>query len=292
MQLNFDATNHVPTSFDPLPSAWYDVMMVEGKETPVKNKADCTYYAAIFEVISGKFKGRKLFHNFNFKNDNPKAVEIAYDQLGTICHAVGVLKPQVMDQLFNKPMQAKVKLKPAVMEEDGVTEKYEAGNEIKGFKAIETGTGSAGGGLPEGFGDNAAQGGGLPEGFTAGAVVEQAKPEAAAASIPSAASATAPKEEAAPVKKLVMTDKANGGTAEQFRAHDPAWTDDLLVKEGYARWEEVKPSVPSTPSTPSTPSAPATSAPATEAAGSTTTQTSAPADAAEDDDTPPWLQQG
>lgn len=275
MNLNFDASGHQPQSFEPIPAGWYNVMMVEGKETPTKNNAQTgnTYYAAQFEIIDGQFKGRKLFHNFNFVNTNEDAVRIAFDQLAAICHAVGVLKVQSVEQLFQKPLQAKVKLKAAVMEEDGVTEKYEAGNEIKGFKAIETGGGAAG-----------ATGGGLPEGFAAGAsatpeakqpATEAAKPSTPAAGIPSAAAAAtpAPKE-----KKLVMTAKANGASAEQFRAHDAAWTDDLLVKEGYAEWIEVEAAKPSTPAAPSTPAVPAT--PATPQAES------APA---EDDDTPPWL---
>lgn len=286
MQVNFDATGHEPQSFNPLPSAWYSVMMVEGLETPVKGKPDSTYFKSVWEVLDGEFKGRKLFHNFNFKNDNETAVKIAYDQLATICHAVGILKIQSMEQLFNKPLQAKVKLKAAVMEDDGVTEKYEAGNEIKGFRPLETDAPAGAGGLPEGFGDS----GGLPEGFSAGA---EATPEPEVKETPS--TPATPKSPAtaaaAPVKKLVMTDKANGGTAEQFRAHDAAWTDELLVQEGYARWEEVKPAVPSTPKTPSTPTTPSapgtTSAPAgTAAAASETT----PATAADDDDTPPWLQ--
>ena len=272
MQVNFDATGHQPQSFDPLPSAWYNVRMVEGLETPVKNKPANTYFKSVFEVIDGEFKGRKLFHNFNFKNDNETAVKIAYDQLATICHAVGILKIQSMEQLFNKPLQAKVKLKAAVMEDDGVTEKYEAGNEIKGFRPLETSS-PTGAGLPEGFGGDS---GGLPEGFSAGAEVT---PEPEIKETPSTPTTPkSPATAAAPVKKLVMTDKANGGTAEQFRAHDSAWTDELLVQEGYARWEEVKPAAPSVPKTPSTPSTPASAVAETAAATE------------DDDDTPPWLQ--
>lgn len=291
MQLNYNAADHVPQGFDPLPGGWYNVKLVEGLETPVKNKPECTYYKAVFEVIDGQYAGRKLFHNFNFKNDNETAVKIAYDQLATIMHAVGMLQIQVMDQLFNKPLQAKVKLKAAVMEEDGVTEKYEAGNEIKGFKALEGTPKEGAGGLPDGFGDAAAgAGAGLPEGFTAGVETAAAStPAAAAASTPSVPGAPTAAAPAAPVKKLVMTDKAGGATAEAFRAHDAAWTDELLVKEGYAQWVEVAPEAPKTPAVPSTPSIPST--PAATAAASTPATAAADAATADDDETPPWLQQ-
>lgn len=284
MQLNYDATGHVPQSFEPLPTGWYTVKMVEGLEKPTSKNNGDTYYAAIFEVIGGKFNGRKIFHNFNFKNQNPEAVRIAYDQLAAMCHATGILKVTTMEQLFEKPMMGKVKLKAAVMEKDADgndtdVEKYEAGNEIKGFKAVEScAPAGAAGGLPEGFGDaGPAAAGGLPAGFTAGveSTPEPAKPATPAAAIPAAA---------APVmeRKLVMTEKAQGGTAEQFKAHDTAWTDELLVKEGYAQWVEVEAPKPAAPAAPAIPATPAATEPAQAAA------TAAPAEG--DDDTPPWLQ--
>lgn len=139
MQIERDATGYVPQSFEAMPSAWYPVKMVEGLETPSSKNPSNTYYAAIFEVTEGPFVGRKLFTNFNFKNDNPKAVEIAYDHLDQIMSAVGVLKIKSMDQLFQKPLMAKVKLVPAVMEEDGVSIKYDPKNEIKAYKPLESG---------------------------------------------------------------------------------------------------------------------------------------------------------
>jgi hypothetical protein len=294
MNLNFDASGHKPQSFDILPSGWQVMRLIEGEEKPSKNNPQNTYYAAVFEVVGGEFNGRKLFHNFNFNNTNEDAKRIAFDQLAAIMHGVGLLRINNMQELFNKPIMGKVKAVAAVMEEDGVTEKYEPKNEIKGFKPVE----QAGAG-----GTTAAGGNSLPAGFTTGAsVTPSAAAEnpaaaaaqaqaatgspAAAASIPAAITAPAA---AAPTRRLVMTDKAQGGTAEQFRAHDAAWTDDLLVQEGYARWEEVEPPKPAAPSTPAVPSTPA--ATATAPATSTPAQTSAPAGATEDDDTPPWLQQ-
>lgn len=293
MNLSFDASGHKPQSFDTLPSGWYAMRLVEGEEKPSKSTPGNTYYAAVFEVIGGEFNGRKLFHNFNFNNSNEQAKAIAFDQLAAIMHGVGVLRIGSMNELFNKPIMGKVKYVGPVFEEDGVTEKYEAKNEIKGFKPVEAGAGS-------GAAAGASGGSSIPAGFAAGAVVTPAaaaSPAAAstpvaAASTPAVAASTpaasAPVA-AAPTKRLVMTEKAKGGTAEQFRAHDPAWTDDLLVQEGYAVWEIVEPPKPEVPTTPSVPSTP-TAATVTAPAGSTPSETSAPASAA-DDDTPPWLQQ-
>lgn len=51
----------------------------------------------------------------------------------------------------------------------------------------------------------------------------------------------APQPAPQPKKVLVPTDKLKetGYTLEQFK-EDPGWDDDLLVKEGYAVWEEVE----------------------------------------------------
>lgn len=286
MNLNFDASGHKPQSFDVLPSAWYPMILIEGEEKPSKNNPQNTYFAAVFEVIGENYAGRKIFHNFNFNNTNEDAKRIAYDQLAAIMHGVGLLRIQNIQEIFNKPIMGKVKAVAAVMEDDGVTEKYEAKNEIKGFKPVEQGGGNAAAGAS----------GGLPEGFAAGASVTQAQaasqPNAAAAAAqgatasPAAAASIPTVAAAAPTRKLVMTAKANGGTAEQFRAHDPSWTDDLLVQEGYAIWEVVEPPKPSVPSTPSTPSVPSTPA-----QGAAATESSSAAGATDDDETPPWLQQ-
>lgn len=273
MQLAYDASNHIPQSFDPLPSAWYNVKLIEGLETPVNGKPQSTYFKSVWEVIDGPHKGRKLFHNFNFKNDNEQAVKIAYDQLAAIMHAVGLLKIQTMEQLFEKPLQAKVKLKPAVYEEGSETEiKYEAGNDIKGFKALEGASGAVpgatgGGGLPPGFGDE-------PQ----AAAPDAAQASAPAAVIPAAAAAVIPKVEAQ--KRLVSTAKAGGATFEQFKAHDANWTEQMFVEQGYGVWETVEPAKPAAPVIP----AAAAASPAAPASSDSAAATEG------DDDTPPWLQ--
>lgn len=281
MQINRDATGYTPPSFEALPSAWYPIQMIEGLETPSSKNPANTYYAAIFEVTDGPFKGRRLFTNFNFNNTNAKAVEIAYDHLDQIMSAVGVLKITDMSQLFNKPLMGKVKLIPAEMEEDGVSIKYDPKNELKAYKPLESGVTSAA----------AAIGGdGLPEGFTS--AVEQ-KPAAAgggAAAIPSTAAKTPipTAAKAEPVKVLQMTDKLPGVSAEQFRETDPAWTDQKLVEEGYAVWVLQEPKAAAIPKPAAAAIPTATPAPAADA----TADTSAASAGDDDDDTPPWLTEG
>ena len=54
----------------------------------------------------------------------------------------------------------------------------------------------------------------------------------APAPVPPVAPPPAPAAPSAPV--LLMTAKANGLTADDFRRSNPAWTDELLIQEGYA----------------------------------------------------------
>lgn len=149
MQLNFNAAN-VPQSkpFEPIPTGWYNVKIVEITPTPTKDNATSgSWYLKLqLEVIDGEFKGRKLFHNLNMKNTNPEAVRISTEQLSTICHSVGRIQIGHTNELLGLPFMAKtsVKIDP--------TGTYEPSNDVKGFKPLEQGgpgsMGAMGGGGP------------------------------------------------------------------------------------------------------------------------------------------------
>ena len=80
-------------------------------------------------MIDGEHQGRVIFTNLNLDNPNPKAVEIAQKDLAQICHAVGVMAPDDSTELHDKPLQAKVTIRPA---RDG----YDAQNEVKGYRPM------------------------------------------------------------------------------------------------------------------------------------------------------------
>ena len=83
-------------------------------------------------------------------------------------------------------------------------------------------------------------------------------PQAAAPSAPVPPAPNAPQAEAA----LVMTDKANGVTLEQYLA-TPGWTEQMLLDQGLAtRPVATAPAAPSAPTPPAPPVPPAPSAPA------------------------------
>ena len=89
-----------------------------------------SYLNMVLEVIEGDKAGRKLFERLNLRNPNQTAVEIAERTLSSICRAVGVMLPRDSSDLHDKPMMAKVKVKPA---KDG----YDASNEIGEYAATE-----------------------------------------------------------------------------------------------------------------------------------------------------------
>lgn len=127
--LNFDATTVQPSlSFELLPAGEY-VAMITSSETKATNSGNGSYIKLRFEIVDGTAKGRVLFTNLNMWNQNPKAVEIAQQDLSSICRAISILQVADSSQLHDRPMIIKVGIQPA---KDG----YEASNSIKGYKPL------------------------------------------------------------------------------------------------------------------------------------------------------------
>jgi len=137
MELNgFDANNVDPAeSREPIPANWYKVVISASEEKPTKAQTG-SYLNLTLEIIEGEHAGRKVFDLLNLNNPNQTAVEIAQRTLSSICRAVGVMTPRQSEDLHDKPMMAKVSVKPAA---NG----YDARNEIKEYAATTKGSGTA-----------------------------------------------------------------------------------------------------------------------------------------------------
>jgi len=130
--LQFNAATVAPSqAFEPLPAGWYNVRIIKSEMKPT-SKGDGSYLELSMSVIDGPAANRQLFDRLNLNNKNQTAKDIAYQTLSAICHATGVIQLQDSTQLHGIPLMARVAIKPA----EG---KYEAGNEIKGYKAIASG---------------------------------------------------------------------------------------------------------------------------------------------------------
>lgn len=115
--------------FDPIPNGEYFAVITESEEKENAKKTG-SYVKFTFEILEGEFKGRKLWVNLNLNNPNAQAVDIARQELSSICRAVGVMRPNDSSDLHDIPMLIKVK----------VVKRADTGelqNEIAGYKSKE-----------------------------------------------------------------------------------------------------------------------------------------------------------
>jgi len=131
--LNFDASAVAPASpMDPVPAGDYLVYISDSEMKPTA--AGTGYYLQLtLDIIEGEFAGRKIFDRLNLDNPNQQAVEIAQRTLSAICHSIGVMQVADSAQLHDKPLIAKVVVKPPRGE-------YGPSNEVKGYKSASGGT--------------------------------------------------------------------------------------------------------------------------------------------------------
>lgn len=117
--------------FSPLPAGWYSAT-ISGAEIKQTKAGTGEYISVKYSVTGPTHQGRIIFANLNIKNPNPKAEEIGRQQLGEVMRAIGLARVDDTDQLIGGNLQIKLEVKD--------DEKYGAGNEVKGFKAVAGGT--------------------------------------------------------------------------------------------------------------------------------------------------------
>lgn len=128
-QINFNAEQYEPhVGFEPIPRGQYIAHVTNSDKREAKT-GNGWYLWFEFEIREGPFAGRKLFCNLNMGNNNAEAVRIANAQFSALCRAVGRMRVTDTTELHMLPVEIKVTVKEA---RDG----YEAGNEIRGFRAV------------------------------------------------------------------------------------------------------------------------------------------------------------
>jgi len=128
----FDANNVAPSAdISPVPSGEYVAIIVDSDMKPTKS-GNGQYLELVHELVDGPFRGRKVWGRLNLSNPNAKTVQIAQEQLSSICHATGVMQVQDSQQLHNRPLVIRVEFVPA----DG-QQRQRDGNEIKAWKRYE-----------------------------------------------------------------------------------------------------------------------------------------------------------
>jgi len=137
--LNFDANTVEPNdSFDPMPTGWY-TMIVNGAEMVHSDKAGemLKLKLEIDANAHPQFVNRKAFDNLCLNHPNSeKAREIAQRTLSSICRAIGRMQLNSSEELIGGHCQVKLLAVPA---KDG----YDAKNEVRGYKALGSGSQSS-----------------------------------------------------------------------------------------------------------------------------------------------------
>jgi hypothetical protein len=129
MEFSFD-TSDVPVSdrsFDLLPAGWY-AATITGAESRDTKSGTGKYLRVEFTLADPA--GRKVWSNYNVKNDNPAAESIGRQQLAEVVRAIGKKAVRDTDELRGCVLSIKVKVREAA---NG----YEASNEVAAAKALE-----------------------------------------------------------------------------------------------------------------------------------------------------------
>ncbi len=128
---NFDATAVEPSApSGPIPAGNYLAHIIESDVKPLKS-GNGTGLALTFQILDGEFKNRRVWTNLNVQHNNPEAQKIGQQQLSALCRAVGVLKPSATEQLHNRPVKIRVKIR--------VDSTYGDKNEISGYEPAGSG---------------------------------------------------------------------------------------------------------------------------------------------------------
>ena len=109
----FDPSQYEGTEdFVPIPKGWYSAQIIEASCKAAQMNPNNTYMLAVFEVIEGEHKGRKIFQNITLTNQNQQAVEIGQRLLTDICNALESGPLKNLEVLQHKPMKVRVGIQP------------------------------------------------------------------------------------------------------------------------------------------------------------------------------------
>lgn len=121
--------------FEPIPAGKYLAVITESEMKPTKSGSG-NYLQLTFQIIEGEHKNRMVWARLNLENPNATAVQIAKQELSSICRAVGVMTPGDSVDLHNIPLVITVKLKKRA-------DTGEFTNEVRGYAKRETAAASS-----------------------------------------------------------------------------------------------------------------------------------------------------
>ena len=132
MGFQYDVTDVEPStgSFELLVPGEYRLEVSEISDETVTKDGTGKYVTMKFTVVAGEREGTNIFSNYNIKNKNPKAEEIAWREISALARAVGALAGD-SDQMLYKPFSAKVGI------EKSKDPQYKDKNKIEKFYPLD-----------------------------------------------------------------------------------------------------------------------------------------------------------
>lgn len=133
----FNAADVPPQQdFAPIPSGEYPATITDSEMKATKGN-NGQYLELVHTIADGPFKGRLVWARLNLDNPSAQTVQIAQQQLSSICHAVGLLQVTDSAQLHNRPLVIRVEFIAAgTVDKRGRTQERDT-NEIKAWKKLE-----------------------------------------------------------------------------------------------------------------------------------------------------------
>lgn len=127
----------------PVPPGVYNAMIV-ASEIKTTQKGGQMIVLEL-DIQDGDHAGRKLFERLNIKNDNQKAVDIAFRTLAEIAKALGKTTVKDTEELHNKRLHVEVRVEPPTpyTDKDGKQQEGKPQNSIKKFLPISGAVSSA-----------------------------------------------------------------------------------------------------------------------------------------------------
>lgn len=130
-QIDFNVSEVTPTQeYSPLPEGRYEAVVTDSSLRENRNGSG-NYILLEFEVVSGEYRGRKLWSRYNVRHTNPAAVEIGRSQFAAVCRAVGLVNPRDTAELHNRTLVLMVKCRKR-------KDSDELENAIAGYRAKES----------------------------------------------------------------------------------------------------------------------------------------------------------
>ena len=128
---DFDASSVPATdkSFEVLAPGWYTAS-ITGAEVKQTKSGTGSYLRVEYTISGPTGAGRKVWSNYNVRNENSKAESIGREQLAELCRCIGLVRVNDTDQLLGENVSVKLKVREA-------SGGYDAQNEVQAHKSLE-----------------------------------------------------------------------------------------------------------------------------------------------------------